>query len=338
MSGSAIEFLGPAWFWLLPALAAAAWLLRRRSKHAATAPSGAAQNLFTHPLLLRLRFAAELRARAGARPGRWLYWLAFACFVTALAQPQRIGEQLPVPPPHRDITLVVDDSISMALRDYVLDGRPINRMTALKGILGRFVSQLHGDRLSVVVYGDHPYTLVPMTEDHGLVQRMLARLSIGLAGRTNGLGEAVALAVKQSSAAPNARRLLMLFSDGARPVGPVSPRAAAALAAAHKIRLYTIAIGAVGGSSAARHAAGLVYDPADRTRLQQMATMTGGRFYAARDTRSLARVIRDIERLERPPSPAKPHRLREALYPWPLLSGLLLFAVGYWRDLRRGQS
>ncbi|MEJ2344796.1 MAG: VWA domain-containing protein [Gammaproteobacteria bacterium] len=338
MTGGQIQFLNPAWFWLLPGLAAAAWLLRRRLEHAATAPSGARQNRFTHPLLLRLQLATELRGRAGSRPGRWLYWLAFACFVTALAQPQRIGEQLPVPPPHRDITLVVDDSISMALRDYVLDGRPITRMTALKGILGRFVSRLHGDRLSVVVYGDHPYTLVPMTEDHGLAQKMLARLSIGLAGRTNGLGEAVALAVKQSSAAPKARRVLMLFSDGARPVGPVAPRAAAALAAAHKIRLYTIAIGAVGGSSAAKQAAGLVYDPADRARLQQMATMTGGRYYAARDTGSLARVIRDIEQLERPSSPAKPRRLRQALYPWPLLLGLLLLAAGQWRDLRRGRS
>lgn len=338
MSGLQIQFLDPAWFWLLPGLAAAAWLLRRRLNHGSRAPSGVRQNRFTHPLLLRLHLAAQLRVRAGAPPGRWLYWLALACFVTALAQPQRIGEQLPVPPPHRDITLVVDDSISMALRDYVLDGKPITRMTALKGILGRFASRLHGDRLSVVVYGDHPYTLVPMTEDHRLVQKMLARLSIGLAGRTNGLGEAVALAVKQSIAAPRARRVLMLFSDGARPLGPVAPRAAAALAATHNIRLYTIAIGAVGGTSAAKQTAGLVYDPADRARLQQMATMTGGRFYAARDTRSLARVIRDIEQLERASSPAKPRHLRQALYPWPLLSGLLLFAIGHWRDLRRGQS
>jgi Ca-activated chloride channel family protein len=334
MTAGAIQLAQPGWLWLLPVLGAAAvWtqrIARRRPAH------DGADVRFVHPLIGLLQPAME--GKRGRHAG-WLYWVVLACLVLALARPQRLGEWLPPqPPPSRDITLIVDTSVSMALRDYELDGRRIDRMTLLKGILARFVAGLPGDRIAVVVYGDHPYTLVPLTSDHALVRTMLMRIGIGLAGRTDGMGAAVALAVKQDAGRAPRRRVLILFSDGARPTGDITPRAAAALAAQDHMRLYTVAIGARTAGAAEHSAATLVYDPADRRRLAAMAKRTGGRLYWAGDSRALSRAIHDIARLETPPVKRKPRQLHQPLYQWPLLAGLLLLALLRLGDILRGRE
>lgn len=334
MLGS-IQWAQPGWLWLLAVLPAAA--LWARSGAAGQRPTPTNDLRFVHPLVGLLRTMPRAASGPGRRTG-WLYWLVLVCLVLALAQPQRLGQRLPQPPPSRDITFVVDSSISMALRDYRLDGHRIDRMTLLKGILGQFVAGLRGDRISVIVYGDHPYTLVPPTRDHALVRTMLMRIRTGLAGRTDGMGEAVALAVKQDASTSARRRILILFSDGARPTGDIAPRAAAALAADAHMRLYTVAIGARGAHAGEQSTATLVYDPVDRKRLEAMAKRTGARMYWAGDSRALASAIRSISRLETEPVKTKPRQLHQALYQWPLLAGLLLLAVLRLADILRGRE
>ena len=67
-----------------------------------------------------------------------LFRSVVASIAISLTEPVRIGERLPDPPQERDIVFIVDTSISMILRDYVLDGKRIDRMTLLKGVLDRF--------------------------------------------------------------------------------------------------------------------------------------------------------------------------------------------------------
>jgi len=325
----AIHWLYPAWLWLLPAIAVLAWIGRRREN------SGDGATRFVHPRLPVIAGLIHTRPARHTLLRAWR-WLIPAFAVVALAQPVRLGAQLPEPPQHRDIVLIVDTSVSMMLRDYVSAGRRIERMTLLKGVLGRFVSRLHGDRIAVVAYGDHPYTLVPLTRDHTLVQAMLARIRTGMAGRTNAMGDAVALAVKQAGKANDRRRILILFSDGARPIGAIRPVDAAALAAQDHIKLYTVAIGAASSRAAEQTSAGLLYDPADRARLQAMAERTGGRMFWAGDTAALSSAITDIAAAEREPAPSTPRHVRVPLYPWPLALAVLLLLITQLRAARRG--
>lgn len=332
MTGN-IHWLYPSWLWLLPALVVAAWLGRR-----ASAAETADGSRFVHPMLAMITGLS--RAGIIGRPNlyRAWRWLIPACFIAALAQPVHLGAALPQPPQHRDIVLIVDTSVSMMLRDYVANGKRIERMTLLKGVLGRFVAGLHGDRIGVVVYADHPYTLVPLTSDQHLVQAMLSRIRTGMAGRTNAMGDAVALAVKQAGKDPQRRRILILFSDGARPIGDIAPLNAAALAAQEHLKLYTVAIGAGTSGAAEQTSAGLLYDPADRARLQAMAQRTGGRMFWAGDTAALSSAIARIAAAEREPAPTSARHQREPLYQWPLALGLLLLLAAQLTNAVRGDA
>ncbi len=337
MNVSHIVLAAPQWLWLgVPLVMLGVWRAAGAA-HINDRLQAESANHFVHPLAGRLPLA-DLTARRlhAPRLSSSVQWLALACLILALAQPQRVGQPLPQAPASRDIVLVVDSSISMALRDYLVDGKPVTRMTLLKGILGRFVAGLPGDRLSVVVYGDHPFVLVPPTKDHALVTRMLARIRIGIAGRTNAIGEAVALAVKQARSDPSRRKIIILFSGGARPTGDIGPQQAAKLVAENGMHLYTIAIGATGKYDNTNTPMQLLYDPADRQRLRRMAERADGRFYWAGDTDTLAHAIADISRLETKPPTNRVRYITEPLYQWPLLLAMLLLTGS--RMLRIGRG
>ena len=86
--------------------------------------------------------------------------------------------------------------------------------------------------ISVIVFGDSAYTLLPLTDDQALTRRMLARIRTTMAGRFNALGEAITLAVKEADKNPQRRRILVLFTDADSSTDNLSPTAAAELARA----------------------------------------------------------------------------------------------------------
>jgi len=82
--------------------------------------------------------------------------------------------------------------------------------------------------------------------------------------------------------------------------GALDPAKAAELAAANQVRLYTIGIGADSlrvndffGSRLINPSADL-----DEKLLRGIAEQTGGRYFRARDTRELAGIYTEIDRLE----------------------------------------
>ena len=263
-------------------------------------------------------------------------WIIFGLMVLALTQPQLIGKKLPQSPQQRDIVFVVDTSVSMLLKDYLVNGKRIDRMTMLRGVLGRFTRSLKGSRLSLIVFGDNAYTLLPLTRDRSLVLAMLEKIETGMAGRSKALGDALSLAVRQAKASKRKHRLLILFSDASRTTGTISPEEAAELAASEKIRIYTIAIGASKKSAAEKHFSGLIYDVASLERLKTIAAKTGGRFFQASDTRSLQGAITSIEKTERSPSRKIEHYAITPLYSWPLLAAVLLLLASRIANLLKG--
>jgi Ca-activated chloride channel family protein len=328
-----LGFLHPQWFWLLPVMLAATLLLRRigrRSDSASLATTMVATPPgYIHPLVQLLPRLAEQRKLTRMRILG--YGLALTCLITSLAQPVRIGERLPDLPQERDIVFIVDTSISMTLRDYVLNQQRIDRMTLLKGTLDRFVQQLPGERIGVIVFGEAAYTLVPLTRDHSLVRRMLARIQATMAGRYNAIGEAIALAVKPaeqpSSAQARRHRVLVLLTDADRPTGAIKPETAAELAQQARLPLYTVAIGASSRAAEEKRVTGLLYEPVDIGLLQRIAQRTGARSYQAGDARALEQAIHDIVRHESNKAAVTPRYEQQPLYQWPLLIGLVLLML-----------
>ncbi len=328
-----LHFAHPGWLWAtLPVLAA--WialpkLLRQQRRAGADTPGYSASPAarYRHPRVGTLIEALHgLQARR-FRQRAWWQILVLICLLVALAQPERIGAQLPQPAQHRNIVFIVDNSVAMNLRDYVFEGQRVDRLTVLKGVLNRFVDKLPGDRISLVLYADKAYTMVPLTYDHDLIHAMLSQIETGLAGRSNAVGDAVALAVKEAGERGTRRRILVLFSSAARPTGAIEPLDAARLAARRKLPLYTIVIGAGTAAAQERRASGLIYDPADQARLQAMAQITGAASYVATDTRALSAAITAIGKLEADPVADQPRFVHTPLYQWSLLAALAVLSV-----------
>ncbi|MBD3620035.1 MAG: VWA domain-containing protein [Chromatiales bacterium] len=328
-----ITLLAPWWLLLLPVLAVLAWWWRRRS--GSEAATGRITR-YLHPLIALLPPRPPPRAH-----WRWLWRLSgllgVACLVVALSEPVRVGERLPEPPAVRDIVLVVDTSVSMVLRDYVLDGERVSRMDVLKGLLDPFIAGLAQARVSVIVFAERSHTLVPLTTDTALARWQVRRLRTGMAGRFNALGEAIALGVREldqasvaapdGTDAPERRRFIVLFTDADQATGGIAPEAAAALAAEAGMRLYTVGIGATDTAAAEETLGGLLYAPVDRELLARLAETANGQRFLARDTASLREAIEAINRQEAHVLEVEPQRWTWPLYHWPLLAGLLLLSL-----------
>ncbi len=264
-----------------------------------------------------------------------LVWVFIALCCVALARPEWVRQEMQEPREYRDIVFVVDTSISMMQRDYLLQGERVDRMTLLKGVLSRFIGQLRGDNVSIVVYADSVYTLVPLTPDHELAKTMLARIHTGLAGRTSSLGNALAQAVYEAEQSSNRQRVLVLFTDATRQTGKIDTDVATEMARQAGLRIYTVAIGARSHEAEEKRLSGLIYEPADISKMKAIAEHTGGKFYWAGDTDTLGQAIKDIERAEQRQEKPQILYLRQPLYQWPLLLAIMVFSFLQFSYLRQ---
>jgi Ca-activated chloride channel family protein len=213
-------------------------------------------------------------------------------------------------------------------------------------MLDNFIQQLKGDRVSIIAFADTAHVLSPLTRDESLLRNLLPKLRTGIAGRTNAIGEAVTLAVKQAQQTKARRQVLILVSDAALPTGAISAEQAAALAAKEKLPLYTIAVGAGSYAAEEERITGLIYHPANLPLMRELASQTGAKTYQAGDHASLQAAVNDIEQLEKIAVQQAPRYYRDPLYRWPLLAAILLISIAQlsnliairnWRNWRGGQ-
>ncbi|MFK5914898.1 MAG: VWA domain-containing protein [Woeseiaceae bacterium] len=249
-----------------------------------------------------------------------------------MSQPVKIGEKRPNPPQERDIVFIVDTSVSMILRDYILDGQRISRMNLLKGVLDNFIQELNGERMSIIVFGDNAYTLVPLTSDQHLLRTMLSRVQATMAGRFNAMGAAISLAVKQaisqqdqSNKANTRKRVLVLLTDADQPTGDIDPITATQLAKAHNLPLYTIAIGSTSINSEEKRQGGLLYSPVDLDLVKRISKTTGAKYFQAGDPNALDDAIAAINQHETNTREIEPLYFKEPLYFWFLIAASVLF-------------
>jgi Ca-activated chloride channel family protein len=221
--------------------------------------------------------------------------------------------------------LAVDLSGSMSEEDMDLGGRPVDRLTAAKAVLADFLDRREGDRVGLLVFGQRAYTLTPLTLDLTTVRQQLGDSVVGLAGRETAIGDALALAVKRLQAQPAEQRVVVLLTDGVNTAGVLDPTKAAELARDAKVRVHTVAFG--GGGAVSVFGFRLPVpggDDIDEAGLQRIAETTGGRFFRARDTESLAGIYAEIDRLEPIRRPGQAVRPRIERYPLPLGLSLAL--------------
>ena len=341
------QFANPAFLWLMLLIPPLLWWMLRRRRSALRHPG--VGDLIALP-------------RGRARRARWgpavLRALALLLLAVAAAGPRWPDLRTRIETEGIAILMLVDVSGSMAERDFDWRGEPITRLEAVKKVFNLFVAGGEGseatgdgtdasnfrgrptDQIGLVTFATRPDTICPLTLSHSVLLRLLQAeqpRSIPGESETN-ISDAVAMGLHRLHSAGPHRKVLVLLSDGEhnvpQPQSGWTPRQAAQVANGLHVPIYSIDAGGPGASTkepAAKeerteHAVspGEVRAQAVRT-LEEMARITHGQYFQARDTKSLLNACRAIDDLERADLQSFQYRRYHEAYPWFALAGFVLF-------------
>jgi len=268
------------------------------------------------------------RSISGRSARLWILSIIWVLAVFAAARPQYIGEALSLPVSGRDLLMAVDLSGSMEEQDFELQGSYVDRLTATKSVADEFINQRIGDRIGLILFGREAYLQTPLTFDRETVRVLLSESAIGLAGKETAIGDAIGLAIRtlEDAGVEAGRRVMILLTDGANTAGAVDPLKAAELAAQRDMIIYTIGIGATALTVRGIFGVRQINPSADldEEALTQIAELTGGRYFRARDTQELAEIYAILNELEPAESDESGYRPIEEYFHWPLAAATLL--------------
>ncbi|MFT7879168.1 MAG: VWA domain-containing protein [Sulfurimonas sp.] len=254
-------------------------------------------------------------------PILWLKIAIFALIVVALAEPFLYDPSSNSTKRGRDLALVLDASGSMAQSGFHTKDRFKNRYDVSIELAKAFVKKRLDDNIAVVVFGTFAYTASPLTYDLNGVSYLLDMGSVGVAGESTAIGDALMQAMHTLSFGEAESKVIVLLTDGHHNAGSTSPRQAVEKAATSGIKIYTIGIGQKGEYDAAL--------------LEIIAKETGARSYSATNSDDLAKVYEQIEALEPSTIRSENYLNRNALafYPMGLAALLLLGWILVQRDI-----
>ena len=221
------------------------------------------------------------------------------------------------------------------LDDDPYDRKVIRRIDVAKAVVRDFVDEggaLPGrpdDLVGVVTFCGFVQTHCPLTLDHDALLRVLAEVDLPVLRQDargqpdprdaevpeTALGDGLLTGVERLREVRAKGKVIVILSDGRGNIGVATPEAASEAAKAEGIRVYTVAIGAQGGSSL------------DEETLRKIALDTGGKAFHATTAAGLRDVYAEIDRMERTEITARrTTRWRERFVPF-LASGLALLVL-----------
>jgi Ca-activated chloride channel family protein len=246
-----------------------------------------------------------------------LYFAALGLLLVAAGRPVMA---LPTPVNRAVVMLVIDTSGSMAAPDV-----PPSRLDAARAAARAFLDAApRGLKVGLVSFSTYATLMVPPTPDHNAVRQALLGLK---PQEATAIGDGIAVALRAipgrvvsvpgqppSPFAPNPPpsgpgspgaspprpedlppAALILLSDGGQNAGTADPLRMALVARDQKVKIYTVGLGTPGGGVFS-YQGQLVLVPFDPTLLQQLAAITGGKFFFSATAKDLAQVYRDLGR------------------------------------------
>ncbi|CAH0525828.1 hypothetical protein CTH30272_00743 [Allocatenococcus thiocycli] len=258
--------------------------------------------------------------------------------IIACARPVWFGDPIEFQPKYRDLMLVVDLSGSMQKEDMNLDGEFTDRLTAVKKVLSDFVAKRKGDRLGVVLFGDHAYLQTSLTADRQAVIQQINQTVIGLVGQSTAMGDGIGLGTKTFVDSNAPQRVMVLLSDGGNTAGVLDPIEAAEIAKKYNATIYTVGVGA-GEMMVKEFFMTRKVDTAadlDEKTLTQIAEVTGGQYFRARDAEQLESIYETINQLEPVSSDTQTWRPQSEWFRYPLSAALGLSVLLFFLRRKHG--
>jgi len=241
-----------------------------------------------------------------------LFLCGLVVMSVALARPQAV---VALPKQEGTVILAFDVSASMAATDLAP-----TRMDAAKAAAKEFVArQPSSVTIGVVAFSDSGVSVQAPTSDQGSVVAAIDRLTpqkgTSLASGILASLRVIAIAeagpwandyYSNQSPAPTATptptpvpsgyhapAVIVLLTDGENNESP-DPLAAAQTAADQGVRIYTVGIGSAAGTTITLNGF-QIHTQLDEATLQQIATLTGGAYYATSDAQQLQSIYGNLD-------------------------------------------
>lgn len=289
-----LEFMHPHALWLLLLLVPiVAWYVVRRHKEPALGIS------------TTLPFAGV--------SGGWKAWLrhllfamrcaALVCLIVVIARPQTRDSWNKTNVEGTDIVLVLDISGSMQAADL---GK-VNRLEAAKKVATQFVNGRQNDNMGLVLFAGESFSAVPLTSDRAMLANYIGGVKVGLISADGtAIGDGIASAINRIKDGQAVSKSIILITDGTNNAGVVAPETAAEIAKDLGVKIYSIGVGATGAEQAVPYkdengnTIGMFLTaPIDDKALRQIASLTGGKYFAATSATALSEVFEEIDALEK---------------------------------------
>jgi len=286
-----ITFASPSYLWILLAvpLLALFYILRQRKTTAALTYSSVRQ-LDDIPAPARVYVKHILFA---------FRMLALVMLIIVLARPQSTDYWEDVSTEGIDIVLAMDISSSMLAKDFKPD-----RLEAAKNVATEFISGRPSDRMGLVIFSGESFTQCPLTTDHAVMINLMREMKSGMIEDGTAIGLGLATAVNRIKDSDAESKVIILLTDGVNNRGEIAPVTAAEIAKTMNVRVYTIGVGSKGVAPyPVQTAAGIRYRnmqvEIDEKVLEEIAEMTGGKYFRATDNESLDNIYNEIDQMEK---------------------------------------
>jgi len=283
-------FINPAYFYLLiiPVVYSIWYFFKRRNINSEILFSNLGSLNKTKTLKNRLRDLPQI-----------FNILAICLLIIALARPQSSTNWEESTTEGIDIVLSMDISGSMLAEDL----KP-NRLEASKDVAVDFISKRVNDRIGLVIFSGESFTQCPLTTDHNVLINLFKDVKSGMVEDGTAIGMGLATAVNRLKDSDAISKIIILLTDGVNNKGVVAPFTAAEIAKQFGIRVYTIGVGTEGYAPYPFQTPfGVQYQDVevqiDEETLQNIATVTDGKYFRATNNSKLKEIYKDIDKLEK---------------------------------------
>jgi Ca-activated chloride channel family protein len=304
------EFAHPEYFYLILLLVpAVAWYIWKEKKFNATILVSTIKPVLNAGISLKAYLRHILFV---------LRLLVLVLLIIVLARPQSTRSWEKSFTEGIDIMLALDISGSMLARDF----RP-DRLGASKDIAIEFISGRRNDRMGLVVFSGESFTQCPLTTDHKVLINLFGNIRSGMIEDGTAIGVGLANAVKRLKDSDAISKVIILLTDGVNNMGSVDPLTAAEIAKTFGIRVYTIGVGSMGTAPYPVQnpfTGAIIYQnmpvEIDEEMLQDIADITGGKYFRATDNEKLREIYGMIDKLEKSKIDIREYSRRQERYVW----------------------
>jgi Ca-activated chloride channel family protein len=234
-----------------------------------------------------------------------------------MASPELVGMPEKKIKTSRNFLILADLSFSMAINDWYIDKKRVTRWEAVKNIMQDFIVKRESDKMGLIFFGSNAYIQAPFTTDLKTVKSMLDEADVGMAGQMTNIGKAIVKGMDMFERDTIQNKVILLLTDGVDSGTDVLPLDAANMAKKDSTIIYTVGIGDPGDSSS---------DLDERT-LTEIAELTNGKYFRAKDAEALENIYAVLEKLEPVEYEEESYTPKTLLYYYPLGAALVYSAL-----------